>query len=122
MSERSEQSDAIFDKDALLNTIGNNKELMVKLIKIYTEKLPDLLSRIQDAIAREDRESLKISAHTLRGMSLNMFGHGVAMVTWALEEMGEMGNLSHAEKTCATLEIELRHLKTALKPHTEEKQ
>ncbi len=118
----SERSDEIFDRDALLNAIGNNKELMVKLIKIYMEKLPDLLSQIQNAIAGKDGDSLRFSAHALRGMSLNMFAYRIARTAWKLENMGINGNLSHAEKTCAALESELRRLKTALKPQTEEKQ
>ncbi len=118
----SERSDEIFDRDALLNAIGNNKELMAELIKIYMEKFPDFLSQIQNAIAGKDGDSLRFSAHALRGMSLNVFAHGVVRVTWALEEMGESGNLNHAEKTCTALEREIRRLKTAFKLLTEEKQ
>jgi CheY-like chemotaxis protein len=118
-SQVSERSDKIFDNERFLQSIGGNKILANKLITVYLENLPKLMSRIQQCIADNDSNNLKIEAHSLKGMSLNLSATSITRIALELERMGKADNLNRAVETYAVLEKEADALRTILISLTE---
>ncbi len=55
-----------------LNRIGNNKQLLVKLIRMFTQQHGKDVELIQQALAREDRKEAIHLSHALKGTAGNL--------------------------------------------------
>ena len=72
------------------------------------------MSRIQASIADNDSNRLKIEAHSLKGMSLNLSAKSLTRIALELEKMGTADNLNRALETYAVLEEEAESLRNKL--------
>ena len=84
-----------------------------KLCSCSAPKRPELLARIQTAIARGDGRALERAAHSLKGtvMSWAQTAGGAAL---RLEVMGRGNDLTQALMACTELEREVAQLERAL--------
>lgn len=60
-------SQEIFDRKTALEQMGGDEELMVELVELFLEDLPERLQEIEAALAAGDAEALSRAAHTLKG-------------------------------------------------------
>ncbi|MCP4104190.1 MAG: response regulator [Desulfobacteraceae bacterium] len=98
----------------LTEIVGGDRNLMKKMAAMYLETLPDLLSKIQESVAAGNSEYLRFSAHSLKGMSLNLSAWTVSNISYRLEKMGKAGDLALASEVWAELEKEAEYLKKEL--------
>jgi len=59
---------AVADFAVLRQTIGDDRALYDELVSLYLRDAPVQLQRIRDAVASDDVDAVRRSAHTLRGM------------------------------------------------------
>jgi HPt (histidine-containing phosphotransfer) domain-containing protein len=106
--------DQVLDKQALMDIIDGNADLLKELIKLYMANLPKLMSQIKDGVLKQDSTVIEHSAHALKGMSYNISAQRIASAAQALEKMGRSKDMAQAEAMYAVLEKEARELETVL--------
>jgi two-component system, sensor histidine kinase and response regulator len=92
----------IVDPDTLLAACDDDPVLLDKLIRIFQSNVPGSLSRVEQAIARQDPAQLRESAHQLRGL-IATFSPKAAQAASRLEAMGAGGELGDAAPLLETL-------------------
>ncbi len=102
------------DEVALLDYVDGDRELLRKIIDRFLAHGPKLLAKVQEAVARQDRAALEVSAHTLKGAVGNFFAQPARSAALRLEILGREGNLSEAPQAYQLLEKELDRLRQAL--------
>jgi len=104
----------VFNIDSLLEIVGGSDELIAELIILYMKNLPNLVSKIKEAIDERDSKKLEFNAHSLKGMSLNLSAKTVANLSLELEKIGRSKDISHAAEIFAKLDQESEKLKKVL--------
>ena len=90
-------------------------DILAKVVSLYLEKTPELLTGIRDAVSRGDADKLRNSAHSLKSSSANVGAEKVAVLCKELEMMGREAKLDNAEATVGVLEFEFQAACAALK-------
>jgi HPt (histidine-containing phosphotransfer) domain-containing protein len=91
------------------------------LIRMFVADAPTLLSRVEVANERRDREELKNAAHFLRSSALALGADGLAAAALAVEHLApELLGGAVAEQHLAALRSGLRDSVLALLQHTAE--
>ena len=96
------EHEEIVDPDTLLSACDDDPVLLDKLIRIFQSNVPGSLSRVEQAIARQDPAQLRESAHQLRGLIATL-SPKAAQVASQLEAMGAGGELGEAASTFDSL-------------------
>ncbi|EKD28816.1 MAG: Hpt protein [uncultured bacterium] len=60
---------AFFDKNSMVDLTGDNKELMLELLKVYLCDTPSQIQHIENYLQKKQFENVSIKAHTLKGAS-----------------------------------------------------
>jgi len=106
--------DQILDKEALMETIDHNTDLLKELIRLYMANLPKLMAQIKEGVLKKDGSMIEHAAHALKGMSYNISAQRIASATLTLEKIGRSNDLTKAHEMYAVLEKEARDLENAL--------
>lgn len=100
----------LVDWPGALRAVRGNSSLLRIVVETALEEIPRLMTAIRRAVQERDGQSLRLSAHTLKG-SIRYFGaERVFQTAFQLEQMGRDGNLQGAEAVLATLEQEVRQI------------
>lgn len=97
-----------------MDIVGGDPSLLRQLIQIFLDNLPDILEKIETSIEGADMDNLRFSAHSLKGMSLNLAAKGVADAALTLEKIGKNRQTESAAPAYARLMEEIDRLKSAL--------
>ena len=98
----------------LMERIDNDIDLLAELAEIFRQEYPAQLRDAEAALASEDPEALKSVAHALKGALGNLSAKAAARLAASLEEMGRIGDFSHAEGTLKQLKVELKNVESSL--------
>jgi CheY-like chemotaxis protein len=109
---------AAIDGAALLEGVNGDRKLLSEMVEVFEADVPELLSRVQTAIAEQDAGGLQEAAHALKG-SVGNFSQGPPFdAARKLERIGHENQLSgadsvfrHAKKEIARLTRSLQSLK-----------
>ena len=100
-------SESGWDPAAALARVDGDEPLLRDLIKIFLEESPKQLSELQLAIEAADIETMKRTAHSLKG-ELSYLGMFKATQTARdFERMGQAGTLEFAAELFLALEAEI---------------
>jgi HPt (histidine-containing phosphotransfer) domain-containing protein len=113
-------AEAVFDRDATLDRVDGNRELLQELIELFFDEIPGLLATIQETITRCDSKALERAAHTLKGAVGNFSAQGAYAAALQIEMMGRNGDLTQVATAYADLEHEVARLGEALTALREE--
>jgi CheY-like chemotaxis protein len=114
-----EPSEAVFDRQAVLERVDGDKELLQEIVDLFLAEAPELLSTIRESIACRDSITLEHVAHSLKG-TVSSLGAGAAReAALRLEIVGRSGDLQNAEVARVELEREITSLMRALANFTE---
>lgn len=102
--------DGVLDENALLTTVGGNRELAGELAQIFLQELEPRIQEMASAIREGDADRLQFAAHALRGSAASLSATQVTASATALEAMARKGDLSMAESVFACLEDEMEGL------------
>jgi len=89
-------STAEFDFGRLAEVSGGDREFERELSREYTGQSWVLLAQIAAALERRDGDTLRRSAHTLKGSSRTIGAEGVAVLAALLESIADEPDLSPA--------------------------
>lgn len=103
----------VFNCEEALRRLGNDVELLQQVAERFLNTAPHLLSAMRRAIAKGDPYNLDFAAHRMRGTAGNLSAYGMAELAERLELIGSVRNMTHAEATLATMEVELERFKVA---------
>jgi DNA-binding response OmpR family regulator len=105
---------ARLDREAMLEYVGGNPELLKSIVGLFLRNCPDLLMSIRSAIARSDSDALEMAAHNLRGSASNFLTTSAIRATTRLEQMGRDSQFLSAGDELSTLEKEIALLEPEL--------
>ena len=113
-SEKEPEAAEVVDRSELWSRVDGNARLLHKIIGLFFENYPRLLSAIQQAVAGGDPEALGRAAHTLKGEVGNFAAKNAFAAALRLEKMGCQGDLSLGQEAASELEHEISLLRIAL--------
>lgn len=93
-----------FDYQQLLARADNDRQLLHELLMIFKEEFPRHLQAVRDAVRSEDAKLVATTAHTLKGMLLNMAAGQTSAAAARLEQLGRDGERSGFPSALADLE------------------
>jgi HPt (histidine-containing phosphotransfer) domain-containing protein len=105
---------SVFDRDAALDRVEGDKELLQEIVGLFFDEIPGLLSAIRESVARRDAKALERAAHTLKGAVSNLGAKDAFAAALRLEVLGRGGDLTDLEGAYAELEKAIIRLKGAL--------
>ncbi|HDR05859.1 MAG TPA: Hpt domain-containing protein [Candidatus Marinimicrobia bacterium] len=97
----------IFDRDELMERIGNDEELMEQLIELFLEDYPTRVAEIEAGFSEGNSEKTRKAAHTLKGMSGNLAFHQVYHTAKKMEDYASEKKMEEAEKLHNQLQKEI---------------
>jgi len=100
----------ICDLAAALKRMGNNVELLKKVVEFFREDSGGIFQSLQQAVALRDFKAVQHAAHSLRGLIGNFSAEAATLATLRLEEMGKSGDLAEAPVRLLELGQELTRL------------
>jgi CheY-like chemotaxis protein len=98
------------DGQTLLANFSGNRSLVGEVIDVFVTDGPKLVTLIEDAAARRDREALAAAAHALKG-SVGLFvTNGAYESARRVERAAKKGELDGINVLCAELAAEMARL------------
>ena len=108
-SGTSEPAAAVFDYQKALNTFMNKEDILHKVVNNFIKKTKVQLSKISDNLEKGELDSVKVTAHGIKGGSLNLEAVPLARAAFQIEKAAENGNSREIKKTYLP-ELEKRYL------------
>jgi CheY-like chemotaxis protein len=102
------------DRDALLDRLGGDSQLLSELIEIYLDQNPSLLAAAQRALQEKNARELARVAHTIKGSAGNFLAHATVETAERLEAFAMEGDFLRARETMSALGREMERLEHAL--------
>jgi CheY-like chemotaxis protein len=110
-SAESTAGPAVFDRDAALDRMDGDVDLLKELVGLFLDECPQRMAEIREALTRRDATKLRHAAHTLKG-SVGNFGAREAFEgARQLETIAQEQDWEHAEEAWAKLEAAIDRLK-----------
>ncbi len=104
----------VINRKELLTRLDDDVELLQELIELFLEDYPDLISEIESAIESQDAETLRRSAHTLKGSVGNFCAEAAFKTAAQLEQCGAAADFQTAVAQLPTLVSEMAQVQEAL--------
>ena len=91
-----------------------DSEFVIELIDIYLAETPKQIQTIASSLTAQSFPSLMITAHTLKGSSLNLGAKQLGALCLKLEELGRAGKPIPGNTNAAEIEVEFENVKSML--------
>lgn len=108
-------SQPIIDLEALSEQFDGDKELLEEVAAIFAEDCPGRLNEAKTALAAQDSETLRRSAHSLKGAAGTLAANQVKDTASMLEQAAKNGEFVRAGEILPLLESQLGDLFEYLK-------
>jgi CheY-like chemotaxis protein/HPt (histidine-containing phosphotransfer) domain-containing protein len=82
---------AVLDEASLNALVSGDGALLRELAQLYAQDTPLLVTKLRDALSRDDRQALKRAAHTLKGSAGSLLGRSTAEAAELLETIAGEG-------------------------------
>jgi HPt (histidine-containing phosphotransfer) domain-containing protein len=102
-----------FEEAAALRRAGGDRRLLKQVIALYRADAPVSLRKIAKAVGDEDAETLRTTAHALKGSVATVGGVAAKEAAATLEDLGRAGRVAGAGPALVALRTELAKLDTA---------
>jgi len=86
----------VFDRDALLDHLGGDVDLMGQILERYLDCLADYLDLLPGALFAADVQQVRIKAHLIKGAAINIGALQVSEAARQLEMLARGGKLDGA--------------------------
>ena len=104
----------VFDETMALSHVEGDTELFGRVIELFLEDAPAMLSEVREAVASLDSAALARSAHTLKGAVSHLEARHAVAAARNLELIGLSGRMDEAEGPLGELEQGINRLQDAL--------
>jgi len=88
---------ATFDRAGLIQRLMNNVLLAKRVAEVFARDTPNQLAALARALQDADADSVRLTAHSLKGSAATIGGVTVGQEAAAIEKLSAMGNLPAAE-------------------------
>ncbi len=103
-------SEPIIDLAALSEQFDGDRELLEEVAAIFAEDCPGRLTEARQALASKDSETLRRSAHSLKGAAGTLAANTVKDTASQLEQAAKEGHFAQAAQLLPILEEQLGEL------------
>ena len=100
--------------DTLLETIGGDASMLCELIESYQVEAPSLTARFSEAVAKQDCESIRLTAHTIKSSARDFGGIDLAELCQTIENAAAADDLDTLLPLVSALETKHDELLNAL--------
>jgi two-component system sensor histidine kinase/response regulator len=107
-------SDAIFDKDELVEECEGDMQALARWVEIFDRDYRDRMPRLQAAVQAGDCDAMMKEAHALKGGIATFFAKAAYDTAYRLELMGRNAEPAKAEATFQQLSSEIQSLRDEL--------
>ena len=103
-----------YDRAAAIERLGGDEELFAEVAGLFVAETPGQVAEIRRAVAAGDADTLRRTAHALKGAAGYVGGGPTAAAAQVLESMGAAGDLAAAPAALLTFDRETSRLLAAL--------
>ena len=114
--EKTGSGTATIDWDRALAATQGDRDLLREVTEVCAVEIPDLRSRLVEAIAQSNVDEVLRMAHTIKG-NLRTFGARGIGTAEQLEQVAKSGDLARAEELLQALQPDLELFEEALADH-----
>jgi two-component system sensor histidine kinase/response regulator len=104
----------IFNRQAFLERLGGDEEILEILLQTFLESAPEQLHEIRQALEAGDALQLQEQAHSLRGAAAGISAEALREAALQVELAGKNGAIEQARPLVETLTREFDSLKEVL--------
>jgi HPt (histidine-containing phosphotransfer) domain-containing protein len=105
----------IFDRQALLQRVDGDQELLEELVHIFLDHTPRQLHGLRQALEAGDASALQEQAHSIKGAAASLSAEAVRQAAGNLESAGKNQNLEEAPAFLEALTQEFARFQEVLK-------
>ena len=102
----------VLDRALALSRVGGDEDLLREIAGLFLDDYPNLVARIQEALAARDAFALERASHSLKGSVANFGAEPAYQAAMELEKIGRSGDLRRAAEAF----LELRRNLASLDP------
>jgi signal transduction histidine kinase/DNA-binding NarL/FixJ family response regulator/HPt (histidine-containing phosphotransfer) domain-containing protein len=106
--------DGVLDRADLWSRVGGDHAFLRQMVELFAWTYPDLVSGVDEALARGEAAQVASLAHTLKGTISSFSAKRATAAALRLEEIGRSGDLAEAAAQILELKRELERLEGAL--------
>ncbi|MBF0243143.1 MAG: response regulator [Desulfamplus sp.] len=88
-----EPKELTFDRAAMVERFGGDEETVNLILDSFVEEATEIIKSLEDAVEREDLESIRSSSHALKGSSANVHATPLSRLALKMESAAKEGNL-----------------------------
>ncbi len=104
----------IFDKDALLEKLMNDAELVESIIDIFLEDIPKQIDILKSALIAKDADAVGRLAHSIKGAAGNICAYALQKSALQAEKSGKAGDLKKAGEHTSSILLEFDKIKSLM--------
>ena len=108
------QTTRAFDKSELLERVGGDAEICAEILKVFIDDIPVRIQEMEDALQRQDYETLKRGAHTIKGSSGNVGALKLQEAAYQLETSAAAGEMASAREKLDAIITEFKKVYKAI--------
>ena len=97
--------------DMLKDIIGDE---LKDVLNIYIETTPDIIMKIQEAIATQSVSSVQLQAHTLKGSAANIGANQLSAMSAEMEQKAKQSDMDGLPELLSKIETESKAVDLAL--------
>jgi PAS domain S-box-containing protein len=118
---KEEDTTSIFDRQALINRLMGDEELVREVIGTYLHEIPSMFEQLKFSLGNGDAKTSERLVHTIKGSSANLGAEALRGVAAGLEKFTKSGELETVTANLGNLEKEFERLKPLLQKEQENK-
>ncbi len=104
----------IFNKADMMDRLDNDEELIAMVMQGFSERTPQLLTELQEALDKNNADTVTITGHTIKGAAANAGAEAMSEAALLVEQSGKAGDIAGAAKSFEDLKKEFELFKQAL--------
>ncbi len=97
----------IFDKEELMNRVGDDEPLCRAVLAVALKEIPDNIVKLKEGLQENDAKITRMSAHSIKGMAANIAAHGLRDVAYEMENAGRQEDMEKVRSLMPDLEKSL---------------
>jgi CheY-like chemotaxis protein len=107
-------AESVIDRKKLLESFGNDEELLREVIEVFMGEYPGLLAGVDQAVVSHDREQLRQAVHKLKGAIAPFSRQGAYPIGCQIEKTAATAEWEELERLLGEFKSQLARLVPAL--------
>ncbi len=108
----------IFDKGVLLDSLGDDPDLIKEIVDSYMQALPGDIEKLEVAVERNNRDQVIQCAHNIKGAASNIGGKRVSLIAGEIEDEARKGSIEVCRSKIKSLKTQFVSLEKIVDQQT----